>query len=86
MKVQMFEASSVGGKEELFRFKQSISSWLDEMDGKINIIKILQNVCAKQSSHIYLVSIWYEKLDAVLPSESKQEEEEKKTKVETPFL
>lgn len=80
MRVQMFEATSVGGKEELFRFKEILNNWLAENQGKVEIKHIFQNMCAKASSHIYLVTVWYESIE---PTPSELEEDKKEA--ENPF-
>lgn len=80
--VQFFEATAVGGKEELYRFRQTINDWIKKNEGQIEIQDIKQNLVGKQSSHIYLVSIWYKRLEG---SQSDQTDEGTGKQVENPF-
>ena len=60
MQVQLFEMTSVGGSEDLYRFKATINNWLSSNEGKIEIKDVQQSLVTKQGALSSMISIWYE--------------------------
>lgn len=63
MLVQFFEMSSVGGSEDLYRFKSHVNNWLEKESDKIIIHFVKQNVIEKQGAIVSIISVWYEPKD-----------------------
>lgn len=61
MQVQLFEMTSVGGSEDLYRFKSTLNQWLEKESDKVEVKHILQSLVEKQGALSCIVSIWYDK-------------------------
>ncbi|HNT34274.1 MAG TPA: hypothetical protein PKH07_04675 [bacterium] len=87
MLVQFFEMSSVGGSEDLYRFKSHVNHWLEKESDKIHIHFVKQNVVEKQGAIVSIISVWYEpKEKGVLPADDEPESTQKAQRVSFPSL
>jgi len=85
MEVQFFEMTSVGGSEDLYRFKATINNWLAKEGKRAEIINIQQSLVQKAGALSCIVSIWYEPkgADAADSGENSDSDEAAKRSVTT---
>ena len=86
MQVHIFEMSSVGGSEDIYRLKSSINNWLDKEGQKIEIKHVLQNAVEKQGAVVYTISVWYETQEEEKEESPQQEQPTQKGSVDFPAI